>query len=82
MLPRSRQLKGERTALWSIWLSEALKRAPQVILQILVIIASAEIFLHPKVEKNKEIVATHFPKLQFCDAVTAISPREGMTANE
>jgi len=55
----------------------ALKTPPQVILQILVIVASAEIFLRPKVEKNKEIAAADFPKLQFCDAVAAIAPVDG-----
>ena len=42
----------------------------------------AEIFLQPKVENDKEVAAAHFPNFQFCNAVAAISPREGMTANE
>ena len=51
-------------------------------LPISMIVPPAEIFLQPKVENDKEVAAAHFPNYQFCNAVAAISPREGMTANE
>jgi len=44
-------------------------------LPISMIVPPAEIFLQPKVENDKEVAAAHFPN--FCNAVAAISPREG-----
>ena len=51
------------------------------------IVTSAEIFLEPEVENDKEVAASHFPDLQFRNSVAAVSPsdgnnRKGVTADD
>ena len=41
------------------------------------IVTSAEIFLEPEVENDKEVAATHFPDLQFRNSVAAVPPGDG-----
>ena len=41
------------------------------------VIPSAEIFLQPEIENDKEVAASHFSDLQLRDSVAAIAPGDG-----